>query len=869
MGDQNRHCGGMGQLVEGSPNVIVGESGGGGGGSGSGGGGNAGGGGSGGGSGGRGGSGRGGGGGGRGSAAGGDPAAGAQRAARDDGKANPSDDHDPDCKLVHVLDVQDEHFAFDRYVLMPDHSAADPQDGATVTGLDVIATALDHARKHPNRSLLVTGHTDTVGSLLYNLGLSDKRARSVFFILAGIREEWVKLAMEANHRDDWRRILKWADATFGFDCDPGDLATFDQVTTQRAIANFQNSYDGEVDRLTTGGNRFQPLFTVKTKEPGFVGARTWGAFFDLYMRELMRLLRVSTFAALAQLQFAVRLVSPPTQGCGENHPNDVGERRRKRAAGYPDEELGPLKRDRRVEILFFDDGEVPEFPCHPGLNPLVCKPALCQLYDDDKFVHRRIPVGKTPRVKVTLTSIEVVRANGTTSPDSDVCPVVGERVRFHVHLERLQAPFQGRVRLTVGRATQRGSDTVAELSTDLCTTETTADVTLEWDGKTTTAVPRAFSDRVVRNQLNGQLVAVPTAERAQGDTVRHGLYIVEEIAVLENDDSIAGLNNDVDPQLSVPAVCAVQFINAFVREDLARYGFGDDTATGPVPYLDKFQSAIVQRARHLFGLNASDRTQRPNVRLLDDQVSFSLNNGFAARIGGTFLLAHGLTHFERLPVSRRKSADLDLTRNLFAFWGDGILIEIQLGNLLPQQGDDTKPPPTQDPLFRDIFGPLGVDPGARVDHTVPTENRHVTPSGEVRGRVTGDDVANTTASVDAAGLVTVTSTSSTLVPPLRATRIQRAIRAVVHFAGWMLAHELGHALGLVSGPGSQITIEGAQATTPFDGDDGDHPRSAPSSELMQNGFNVTFAQLVGEGTPPSLGSQFLAYLLRVVPLAPP
>lgn len=32
MGDQNRHCGGMGQLVEGSPNVIVGESGGGGGG---------------------------------------------------------------------------------------------------------------------------------------------------------------------------------------------------------------------------------------------------------------------------------------------------------------------------------------------------------------------------------------------------------------------------------------------------------------------------------------------------------------------------------------------------------------------------------------------------------------------------------------------------------------------------------------------------------------------------------------------------------------------------------------------------------------------------------------------------------------------
>jgi hypothetical protein len=37
MGDQNRHCGGIGQLVEGSPNVIVGETGGGGGGGGGGG----------------------------------------------------------------------------------------------------------------------------------------------------------------------------------------------------------------------------------------------------------------------------------------------------------------------------------------------------------------------------------------------------------------------------------------------------------------------------------------------------------------------------------------------------------------------------------------------------------------------------------------------------------------------------------------------------------------------------------------------------------------------------------------------------------------------------------------------------------------
>src|SRR5262249_47303594 len=155
-----------------------------------------------------------------------------------------------------------------------------PSDPDHITGIDVVAASLQHARLHPSRTVLVTGHTDTVGPALYNLKLSDRRARSVFFILTGLRDEWVKLSLESNATDDWRRILKWADQHFAFNCDPGDLDRVDAIATQRALANFRKNYDAEVDRIAaTGDNPFRPLFTIKLGLGGpQPGPKTWGAF---------------------------------------------------------------------------------------------------------------------------------------------------------------------------------------------------------------------------------------------------------------------------------------------------------------------------------------------------------------------------------------------------------------------------------------------------------------------------------------------------------------------------------------------------------------------------------------------------------------
>lgn len=55
----------------------------------------------------------------------------------------------------------------------------------------VVAEAVDTAKKHGMVRVLITGHTDTVGSRDYNQGLSERRASSV-------KSEMVQLGLNAN-----------------------------------------------------------------------------------------------------------------------------------------------------------------------------------------------------------------------------------------------------------------------------------------------------------------------------------------------------------------------------------------------------------------------------------------------------------------------------------------------------------------------------------------------------------------------------------------------------------------------------------------------------------------------------------------------
>jgi outer membrane protein OmpA-like peptidoglycan-associated protein len=101
-----------------------------------------------------------------------------------------------------VLTMGDVLFAFDKATLSP----------VAFRNVDKLAVFL---QKHPNRSVLIEGHTDSVGSDEYNLDLSEKRANAVknALVAKGVGEERItpkgygkKYPVASNNTSDGRQL---------------------------------------------------------------------------------------------------------------------------------------------------------------------------------------------------------------------------------------------------------------------------------------------------------------------------------------------------------------------------------------------------------------------------------------------------------------------------------------------------------------------------------------------------------------------------------------------------------------------------------------------------------------------------------------
>jgi outer membrane protein OmpA-like peptidoglycan-associated protein len=101
-----------------------------------------------------------------------------------------------------VLTMGDVLFAFDKATLSPE----------AFRNVDKLA---DFLQKHPNRSVLIEGHTDSVGSEEYNLDLSEKRADAVknALVAKGVGEERItakgygkKYPVASNNTSDGRQL---------------------------------------------------------------------------------------------------------------------------------------------------------------------------------------------------------------------------------------------------------------------------------------------------------------------------------------------------------------------------------------------------------------------------------------------------------------------------------------------------------------------------------------------------------------------------------------------------------------------------------------------------------------------------------------
>lgn len=294
---------------------------------------------------------------------------------------------------VHVLDIEDSHFNFDRRVLLPDlpgDGSPPTLDTRRLTGLGVIYAALFHAKTHSAQGLFVSGHTDASGAASYNQKLSEDRAQNVSLLLRGDREAWRKLSAHDDAVDDVQSVLAWQHERAGWDCDPGAIDNKNTPRFRKAVGRFQELYNGEVEKASKDG--LDSPFKKKIAVDKTVGGETWGAVYDLYMSELMDLLEITKYSELQPIQAALK--SPPGMpafvGCGEHIPF-TASRRNEFEKGTDEHLEGPQTNppDRRVELLFFDPGEELDLVCHK--KPGKCEPAECPLYM--KVPPRQNPIG--------------------------------------------------------------------------------------------------------------------------------------------------------------------------------------------------------------------------------------------------------------------------------------------------------------------------------------------------------------------------------------------------------------------------------------------------------------------------------------------
>ena len=307
---------------------------------------------------------------------------------------------DLDGPKVTFIEMADAHFRTNSAVALPEGEDPD-KTGAhqALTSVGVIATALRFNEEHPGRTLLVAGHADSTNTPAFNQPLSEERAQLTLALLEGgdsSRETFKKLAQGRHTVADIKQILSWAAGALpGFDCAPGTIDD-NLGTATGPIRNFQNSYNAQRATIAPSSPSLTP--------DGSVGLLTWGAFFDCYEFALQQELGEDA-AGLAVLRGKLVFVDPSHKSLGFSEY-------------FPIEELGVdnfrSQSNRRVEILFFEQGE------EPDIQHAVDDPETSDLYLPGHYERGPLPL-RANGLFGPLLEISVFVGNGNESdPDGEL-----------------------------------------------------------------------------------------------------------------------------------------------------------------------------------------------------------------------------------------------------------------------------------------------------------------------------------------------------------------------------------------------------------------------------------------------------------------
>jgi hypothetical protein len=751
-----------------------------------------------------------------------------------------------------LLEFEDVHFGAGRSVLLPTElTAAGPDEDWGLTGIDVLVAALRHATDHPDRTILVTGHTDSTGSKGANFDLSKRRAESVRMMMKGMHvvEAWAELSAKNGVAEDAWEYLRWSAERLGYDCWPSPADAPNPAQDAKALLAFRRRYNQDVAdfaAIAPKDNPYHPAFTRPLNLRGPLIQDDWRAFFEMVQKYLVRQLRMP-MRELLELQANLNFGSEGL-GCGESHPFDTDERERRRLTLYEDQDLGESSRDRRVEVLFLDPDEAALLSkpllCHPTPGAAACKPELCMLYDQKFFEFHRL-TAVPQRGKIELIERTVMRDSRLFTDEEvelveehsgDFTPILGESARILVRVTPPYVPFEGEVGMTIGRRTNDEENPISRVATirwrdaDGSRTVTLTKPTLlvfEWDGLATHEVPREYSDRQIHDEIQDKKVFIPMMEMEPGKRAKHGPYVIERVQLFAKDETVsATYAPDEGEQNELVMVVQPTIEIAFydhgklpheLKNLLHEVGFGKSILELPVAFPIALEHATVRRViRYCAQVNLRfvATNGRPETDGLtchfncyplgspgSDTVEPTEDNGTTYQ----FVLINGERFFQNLfllfdqhnvPPSRGRQSQSEVHTRALLF-----STRSNLGN-----------GPREAAL--NVFGRVGFPSDRRLVHRIVKNpsavakqrdewsfeggfNSPRTVHGdEVLGLVDDTDAANSTVTVDAStGLVAISTTNPALVPPRRASDIARAINACAAWLSYIAAHELGHMLG--------------------------------------------------------------------------
>ena len=442
--------------------------------------------------------------------------------------------------------------------------------------------------------------------------------------------------------------------------------------------------------------------------------------------------------------------------------------------------------------------------------------------------------------------------------DDDFAPRLGEQAKFHVKIDGNLPGFNATVRVAVGRRTNRAdrarTSTVNESITivanvNQANTPGKAEVEVNWNGKATVAADREFSDRTARNVNNGRDVRIPLNAVAATQFVPHGLYVVDQVTLLQGAEVLA-IDRPEDADLSVPILANLIF-NANWAADLAAFGL--------TPFRDRLEEGLRRFGGRDYMIRDAALANRMNVRFI---TNAGITNADSIRnsVGGPDPAGGGL--FGSTPDGPAPLAD-----NLFAFF-DGISADITIfpSTFLLFNNTGNIPDRT---AFRGLFAPLGVRPGQTVAAPGTATARAVDGAGNVTGGCTALDSGNVTVALDNDGMATVTTTNAAVVPAARATDIQAALQAFVRMVGNTTNHETAHGLGVVSRVrvNNRITIRGIIRTSPLNGDGGAHNRVTANTNIVDGGNTRSFVRRIEAAGQPQqrFNATNTTYLRNCIP----